>query len=161
MAFRDVCVKKTHSGDCCRSWSLPNYVALLSNRSSCHNITQADVSKVIYWLSTSSSTDFPWPIRLLYASRNFEVIILLVIFNSLSVFVAYFTFEIPTKVHQKTAVFIINASVNSYYRPQTKVRESNVLHLSVSYLFTGRGPCLWSHVPSWGEGSLSLVPCSF
>ena len=46
-AFRDVCVRKTHSRDCCRSWSLPNYVALLSNRSSCHNITQDDVSKVI------------------------------------------------------------------------------------------------------------------
>lgn len=26
-------------GRCCPSWSLPNYVALISNRSSCHNIT--------------------------------------------------------------------------------------------------------------------------
>ncbi|XP_022101307.1 protein dispatched homolog 1-like [Acanthaster planci] len=32
------------AGDCCRSWSLGNYVALLSNRSSCAEITADDVA---------------------------------------------------------------------------------------------------------------------
>lgn len=30
---------------CCRSWSLPNYVAMLNNRTSCLNITDEDVRK--------------------------------------------------------------------------------------------------------------------
>lgn len=30
---------------CCRSWSLPNYVAMLNNRTSCLNITEGDVRR--------------------------------------------------------------------------------------------------------------------
>ena len=47
VAFRDACARKVHTRRrCCRSWSLPNYVALLSNRSTCHNITHQDITKV-------------------------------------------------------------------------------------------------------------------
>lgn len=46
VAFKETCVRKTHTRGCCASWSLPNYVALLSNRSTCYNITHRDVTKV-------------------------------------------------------------------------------------------------------------------
>ena len=36
--FHPICETWSH-GHCCPSWSLPNYVALLSNRTSCHHIT--------------------------------------------------------------------------------------------------------------------------
>ncbi|XP_023225932.1 protein dispatched homolog 1-like isoform X2 [Centruroides sculpturatus] len=44
--FIDLC---SHDGshDCCRSWSLPNYVALLTNHSYCKDITRDDVSYVL------------------------------------------------------------------------------------------------------------------
>lgn len=42
--FRSLC-QIWSPGQCCPSWSLPNYVALLSNRTSCHHIT---VSKTWY-----------------------------------------------------------------------------------------------------------------
>ena len=45
-AFDDTCVRYTHSHRCCSSWSLPNYVALLSNRTTCHDVTDADVASV-------------------------------------------------------------------------------------------------------------------
>ena len=35
--FQPIC-ETWSSGRCCPSWSLPNYVAFLSNRSSCHHI---------------------------------------------------------------------------------------------------------------------------
>ncbi|XP_069177966.1 protein dispatched isoform X2 [Procambarus clarkii] len=43
--FGTICETWT-PGRCCPSWSLPNYVALLSNRTSCHYITQDDVVNV-------------------------------------------------------------------------------------------------------------------
>ncbi|GAB6020682.1 hypothetical protein CHUAL_003351 [Chamberlinius hualienensis] len=43
--FQDLC-ETNHLGQCCRSWSVGNYVALLQNKSSCHVITTADVDAV-------------------------------------------------------------------------------------------------------------------
>ena len=45
-AFVSSCVPTASSPSCCRSWSLGNYVALLGNRSSCFDITDADVGYV-------------------------------------------------------------------------------------------------------------------
>lgn len=36
--YNDLCQKEISSPNCCRPWSLPNYVALLSNKTSCRNI---------------------------------------------------------------------------------------------------------------------------
>lgn len=36
--YDELCERHIHSNSCCRPWSLPNYVALLANRSSCHDI---------------------------------------------------------------------------------------------------------------------------
>lgn len=45
--FSSLCQTQEHSGDkCCRSWSPANYVALLSNRSSCLEVTDNDLSRV-------------------------------------------------------------------------------------------------------------------
>ncbi|CAL4119913.1 unnamed protein product, partial [Meganyctiphanes norvegica] len=43
--FQNVCTESS-SGKCCPSWSLPNFVALISNRTSCHDITDSDVRRV-------------------------------------------------------------------------------------------------------------------
>ncbi|GIX95119.1 protein dispatched homolog 1 [Caerostris darwini] len=43
--FPELC-EQTTWGSCCRSWSISNYVALLRNLSSCHDIKQADVDAV-------------------------------------------------------------------------------------------------------------------
>lgn len=44
--YDDVCVKMVRTDDCCRPWSLPNYVALLANRTHCFDITAEDVARV-------------------------------------------------------------------------------------------------------------------
>ncbi len=44
--FLENCVPKMHSHQCCRSWSLGNYVVLLTNRTSCMDVTNDDVAKV-------------------------------------------------------------------------------------------------------------------
>lgn len=44
--YRDLCQVEIGSKKCCRPWSIPNYVTLLSNRSSCFDI---EVS-IIYWI---------------------------------------------------------------------------------------------------------------
>jgi protein dispatched 1 len=36
--YENVCQKEISSNNCCRPWSLPNYVALLSNKTSCFDI---------------------------------------------------------------------------------------------------------------------------
>jgi hypothetical protein len=36
--YDDLCQKELNSNSCCRPWSLPNYVALLSNKTSCFEI---------------------------------------------------------------------------------------------------------------------------
>lgn len=36
--YTDLCQKKISSNECCRPWSLPNYIALISNKSSCFEI---------------------------------------------------------------------------------------------------------------------------
>ncbi|KAG0713160.1 Protein dispatched 1 [Chionoecetes opilio] len=51
--FQPIC-ETWSPGQCCPSWSLPNYVALLSNRTSCHHITQEDVVKVLRLLRRCS-----------------------------------------------------------------------------------------------------------
>lgn len=44
--FVSSCVPTAASRTCCRSWSLGNYIALLSNRTSCFKITEDDVQRV-------------------------------------------------------------------------------------------------------------------
>lgn len=44
--FPELCEQDSW-GSCCRSWSVANYVALLRNLSSCHDIKKSDVSAVL------------------------------------------------------------------------------------------------------------------
>ncbi|NWY57735.1 DISP2 protein, partial [Chionis minor] len=44
--FRDLC-QRTENNECCPSWSLGNYIAVLYNRSSCLEITQGDISHTL------------------------------------------------------------------------------------------------------------------
>ncbi|XP_006073103.2 protein dispatched homolog 2 [Bubalus kerabau] len=45
-SFGALC-QRTAANECCPSWSLGNYVAVLSNRSSCLDITQADTTRTL------------------------------------------------------------------------------------------------------------------
>lgn len=47
--FKDLC-QRTEANECCPSWSLGNYIAVLYNRSSCLEITQADISHTLILL---------------------------------------------------------------------------------------------------------------
>ncbi|KFM82675.1 Protein dispatched-like protein, partial [Stegodyphus mimosarum] len=49
--FPELC-EHTQWNTCCRSWSISNYVALLQNLSSCHDIKQSDVTAVFQLLLT-------------------------------------------------------------------------------------------------------------
>lgn len=49
--FENLCVR-TPQRTCCRSWSLPNYVALLCNLSSCHEISEESVTYVTEFLKS-------------------------------------------------------------------------------------------------------------
>lgn len=42
--YGKLCQKEISSNNCCRPWSLPNYIALLSNKTSCFEI---NVSKLL------------------------------------------------------------------------------------------------------------------
>uniref|UniRef100_A0A670XMC8 Dispatched RND transporter family member 2 n=1 Tax=Pseudonaja textilis TaxID=8673 RepID=A0A670XMC8_PSETE len=44
--FGNLC-QRTEANECCPSWSLGNYIAALHNRSSCFDITEADVSHTL------------------------------------------------------------------------------------------------------------------
>ncbi|KAM9069249.1 LOW QUALITY PROTEIN: protein dispatched homolog 2 [Sarcophilus harrisii] len=44
--FRDLC-QRTSANECCPSWSLGNYIAVLYNRSSCLDITQGDIVRTL------------------------------------------------------------------------------------------------------------------
>ncbi|NXF79741.1 DISP2 protein, partial [Sclerurus mexicanus] len=44
--FQDLC-QRTEANECCPSWSLGNYIAVLYNRSSCLEITQGDISHTL------------------------------------------------------------------------------------------------------------------
>lgn len=41
--YRGFCERVYSGEECCRSWSIPNYISLLSNKSSCFDITEEDV----------------------------------------------------------------------------------------------------------------------
>ncbi|XP_076675738.1 protein dispatched isoform X2 [Andrena cerasifolii] len=64
--FPSLCqMQMEHNGDeqkCCRSWSPANYVALLSNRTSCLGVTENDLSRVETLLQ-----------RCIYFYRNFQL----------------------------------------------------------------------------------------
>ncbi|KAM7300142.1 protein dispatched homolog 1 isoform X1 [Ixodes scapularis] len=53
-SFQSLCEREQQRGasPCCASWSIPNYVALLHNRSSCLLITPADVTEVFQRLES-------------------------------------------------------------------------------------------------------------
>lgn len=44
--YYSLCQKELTTSNCCRPWSLPNYVSLLSNKTSCFDITEEDVQLV-------------------------------------------------------------------------------------------------------------------
>lgn len=44
--YEDYCVREVMSNECCRPWSLPNYVALLANRTHCYDLNAEDVAYV-------------------------------------------------------------------------------------------------------------------
>lgn len=37
-SYKEFCQVKYYSKECCRPWSIPNYIALLSNKTTCHEI---------------------------------------------------------------------------------------------------------------------------
>lgn len=44
--YYELCQRSTHSEDmCCPVWSVPNYIALISGKNSCENLTREDVNK--------------------------------------------------------------------------------------------------------------------
>ena len=45
--YADKCIKPTGQQECCRSWCLGSYIALLTNRSSCKHVTGQDVGDVL------------------------------------------------------------------------------------------------------------------
>ncbi|XP_002940542.3 protein dispatched homolog 2 isoform X1 [Xenopus tropicalis] len=45
-SFTEFC-ERSHTKECCPSWSLGNYIAVLYNRSSCMEITQSDISHTL------------------------------------------------------------------------------------------------------------------
>ena len=52
-AFRSACTRvNQHITECCPSWSLGNYVTLLSNRTTCRQLTKSDVDYVLDLLSS-------------------------------------------------------------------------------------------------------------
>lgn len=51
-SFEVICERQSNKGPCCNSWSIPNYVALLHNRSSCLHITPDDVDEVLQRLQS-------------------------------------------------------------------------------------------------------------
>lgn len=53
-SFQSLCEREQQRGasPCCASWSIPNYVALLHNRSSCLLVTPADVTEVFQRLES-------------------------------------------------------------------------------------------------------------
>ncbi|XP_046373022.1 protein dispatched homolog 1-like isoform X1 [Haliotis rufescens] len=53
--FTEQCIHVESGKNCCRSWSLGSYIALLSNKSSCHTITEKDVSNVLKLLKSCSN----------------------------------------------------------------------------------------------------------
>uniref|UniRef100_A0A1B0DL98 Uncharacterized protein n=1 Tax=Phlebotomus papatasi TaxID=29031 RepID=A0A1B0DL98_PHLPP len=44
--YNDLCQRELTSQHCCRPWSIPNYVALLTNKSTCFDIEDEDVGSV-------------------------------------------------------------------------------------------------------------------
>lgn len=44
--YEDYCVREVMSNECCCPWSLPNYVALLANRTHCYDLNAEDVAYV-------------------------------------------------------------------------------------------------------------------
>lgn len=37
-SYRGFCQQKFYVKECCRPWSIPNYIAMLSNKTTCHEI---------------------------------------------------------------------------------------------------------------------------
>ncbi|RZF40076.1 hypothetical protein LSTR_LSTR002479 [Laodelphax striatellus] len=70
--FADVCETVTHDRHhCCLPWSLSNYIALLNNRTSCHNITNEDLNKTRTLLEECAN--FYYDLQLVPDLRNIEV----------------------------------------------------------------------------------------
>lgn len=45
-SYRAFCEPEMLTGECCRPWSLPNYAAMLANKSSCFDLTVEDVTSL-------------------------------------------------------------------------------------------------------------------
>lgn len=50
--YRDLCQVEIGSKRCCRPWSIPNYVALLSNRSSCFDIEVSVIYELFMFVAS-------------------------------------------------------------------------------------------------------------
>lgn len=48
--YKAICQSKLSINECCRPWSIPNYVALLNNKTSCFEIDEMDVKNVQHLL---------------------------------------------------------------------------------------------------------------
>lgn len=46
--YEDLCQKELNSEKCCKPWSLPNYIALLANKTSCFQIEVSKFTELIY-----------------------------------------------------------------------------------------------------------------
>lgn len=57
--YRGLCQTEISSKKCCRPWTIPNYIALLSNRSSCYDIqvSQLEFQSIAAALKTSLQAD--------------------------------------------------------------------------------------------------------
>lgn len=49
--YGEFCVREVMTNECCRPWSIPNYVALLTNKTHCFDIVAEDVAYVQTLLS--------------------------------------------------------------------------------------------------------------
>lgn len=47
-SYKSFCQLKAHSKECCRPWSMPNYIALLSNKTNCSEIQVCKIDNMIY-----------------------------------------------------------------------------------------------------------------
>uniref|UniRef100_A0A8B9NIM2 Uncharacterized protein n=1 Tax=Accipiter nisus TaxID=211598 RepID=A0A8B9NIM2_9AVES len=66
--FRDLC-QRTEANECCPSWSLGNYIAVLYNRSSCLEITQGDISHTLALLR-ACAPDYHKEMQMAFPSKK-------------------------------------------------------------------------------------------
>ncbi|XP_031628158.1 protein dispatched [Contarinia nasturtii] len=107
-SYRGFCQLKAHSKECCRSWSIPNYIALLSNKTSCSDIEESDLS-----LANGLLND----------CYNYYMN------GSLKSDCEYFKCSVPSKCMQFNAVYQI-----LHFLTDNKFNETNILASTMLFL---------------------------